>query len=102
MEYVTRSIFDQQGPAGIGRKLDPKELTSLVGRLFMQDSRLRSTLFGIDTGSANMRLFSMKVDDIPTDSKATITKELQAQGVSNPTGAQLLQYYWFKKNKGTL
>ena len=98
--YLRESVLAQQ--EAVGRKLTGKELQDFVDQKFRESYRypMVSMITGNKTGEKVVNALTMLPRDIPTESRESIKQALKAQGVANPTDAQLLVAYWRGKDRG--
>ena len=98
--YLRESVLAQQ--EAVGRKLTGKELQDFVDQKFRESYQYNMVemITGIKMGEKTVNALSMLPRDIPTESRESIKQALKAQGVANPTDAQLLVAYWRSKDRG--
>jgi len=96
-KYLADSIYGQQQQ--LGRKMTPQEMSDHVDQVFAKDIAFRTSyLGGAFSRTENQNMLSMKVGDIPKDTRSAIASAFSARGVANPTDDQILRAYWTKKN----
>jgi hypothetical protein len=91
-KFVWDSVLQAQQAAG--KKFNDAEMTTVIDKLFAQNVKFQTSFLGINTGTSSSRLLGMKPDDIPGDVRARLKKDFAAQGVSEPTDADLLGAYF--------
>ena len=98
--YLRESVLAQQ--EALGRKITGKELQDFVDLKFRESYQYNmiEMITGIKMGEKTVNALSMLPRDIPTESRESIKQALKAQGVANPTDAQLLVAYWRSKDRG--
>lgn len=92
--YVRDDLYSQQ--KALGRRLTPEEIEKRVNFLFTRNVQVGRGWWSDAVEDANM--FSIGVDDIPTDVKENIKAALIARGISKPSDDDLLRAYWRLRN----
>lgn len=95
-KFIADDIYAQQQQ--LGRKMTGQEISDHVDSLFAKNITFRNTFLGMSTGTDSVPLLSMKVGDIPSDTRTAIMQSFAARGVAKPTDDQIVRAYWTKKN----
>lgn len=90
--FVANEVLEQQ--AGLGRKLNDKEIRSLVDNLFLRSFRFKDTVLGIQYGDSKQgSIKSVKYDNIPENERKKIEDSFKMRGVQNPSNGDVLGVY---------
>lgn len=95
-KFATDSMLSYQKT--VGKQLTDAEVEKHIDGLFAKSVNFRTSFLGFDTGSTQQRLMSMKPGDIPSATRDALLNDFKAQGISDPTDADLLGAYFRLKS----
>lgn len=90
-QFVANQVLEQQ--AGLGRKMNDKEVGVLVNQLFLRNFKFKNTLLGFEMGGQkSMSYLSMKYGDIPAADRNLIELRMKERGLK-PSEGDVLGIY---------
>lgn len=98
-QFVANQVLEQQ--AGLGRKMNDKEVGTLVNQLFLRNFKFKNTLLGFEFGGPkSISYMSMKYGDIPAGDRNLIELKLKDRGLKPSEGDVLGIYLNMKMGNG--
>lgn len=90
-QFVANQVLEQQ--AGLGRRMNDKEVGALVNQLFLRNFKFKNTLLGFEVGGQkSMSYLSMKYGDIPAADRNLIELRMKERGLK-PSEGDVLGIY---------
>lgn len=91
-QFVANQVLEHQ--AGLGRKLNDKEVRGLVDQLFLRSFQFRNTVMGMEVGGVHSTPYlSMTYGDIPAADRTDIENRLKKRGIEKPSQGDVLGIY---------
>lgn len=90
------SIYDAQQQ--LGRKMNAQEVSDHIDGMFAKNVTFRNSFAGIPMGTSQQPLMSMKVGDLPSDTRDALKASFAKRGVANPSDSDMLAAYLKWKN----
>lgn len=91
-KFVWDSVLQAQ--LASGKRFSDAEMTSTIDKLFATNVTFQTSFLGINTGSESQRLLGMQAGDIPGDVRKRLKDDFKANGISDPTDADILGAYF--------
>lgn len=95
-KFVTDSLLNQQ--RALGKQMTDAEVEKHIDGLYAKSATFRNTFLGIGMGTTSDRMLNMKPSDIPSAVKDRLKQDFKANGIDNPSDADLLGAYWRMKS----
>lgn len=92
--FVSDQVLEQQ--AGLGKKLNDKEVRSLVDQLFLRSVKVKGLLWGENDKS----LLKVTYSDLSSNDVDSIKKEFALRGIESPSKEDILRVYFRNKSRG--
>jgi soluble lytic murein transglycosylase len=93
---ATKLFVDQQvlqAQRASGKRMTPADVETFMDKLFAANVEFKRTLFGMDFNSTQHNLIGMQIDELSSDTIASVKKALQKNGRANPSDADVLNTY---------
>ena len=85
------SIYDAQQQ--LGRKMTAQEISDHLDSLFAKNVTFRNSFAGIDYSTSTQPLLSLKIGDLPGDTRDALRASFAKRGVANPSDSDMLAAY---------
>lgn len=78
----------------LGKVMTDAETSKYINGLYAKDVNFRTQFLGMSTGTSPQKMLTMKVGDIPEDTRDALLRDFRNAGVLAPTDADLLGAYF--------
>jgi soluble lytic murein transglycosylase len=92
LQHVVRESIDN-AQQQLGRKMTAQELTDHIDGMFAKNITFRNSFVGIPYGTSQQPLLSMKIGDLPGDTRDALRASFAKRGVANPSDSDMLTAY---------